>query len=144
MVDAARPQAAIRNGLRHLRGGGSLLLYPRGEIEPDPALYLDSALESLHEWSRSLTIFARHVPNLAVVPVAVGGVISRRALRHPLVRRYRDHDRRHFLAATFQMMFPIYRDARVSVVFGDALYGERATLQTVRAQMAGLLRRASL
>ncbi len=142
VVDSARPQRAMREGLRHLRGGGSLLLYPRGEIEADPGLYLESALASLAGWSRSMAIFARHAPGLAIVPVAVGGVISKRALRNPLVRLYRDHDRRHFLAATFQMMFPMYRDPRVRVVFGEALYGEGAALENVRGQMAGLLRRA--
>ena len=144
VVDSGQPHKAVREGLRHLRGGGSLLLYPRGEIEADPGLYLEAALASLEGWSRSMAIFARHAPGLAIVPVAVGGVISKRALRNPIVRLYRDHDRRHFLAATFQMMFPMYRDPRVRVVFGEALYGEGATLENVRGRMAGLLRRAGL
>ena len=106
VVEPERPQATIRLALRHLRAGGSLLLYPRGEIEADPGLYPDAARETLADWSRSFTVFARHVPDLAIVPVAVGGVISRRALENAVVRRYRDDGERHFLAATFQMMFP--------------------------------------
>ncbi len=141
VVDEARPLASTRAALRHLGDGGSVLLFPRGEIEADPGLYLDEALASLSEWSRSLELFARHVPGLAVAPVAVGGVISRRALRNPLARRYRDHDRRHFLAATFQMMFPWYRDPLISLVIGRALRGDAIKREVVRRRMAAQLRR---
>ena len=141
VVDAERPLSALRAGLRHLRAGGSLLLYPRGEIEADPGLDLESALASLPAWSDSISLFARHVPELAVVPVATGGVLSRRALRNPLVRRYRDRDKRHFLAATFQMMFACYRDPVISVCYGRALRGERASRDHVLEQMAVLLSR---
>ena len=141
VVDAARPETALRAGLRHLRAGGSLLLYPRGEIEADPGLDLEAALDSLPAWSASIELFARHVPGLAVVPVATGGVLSRRALRNWLVRRYREREKRHFLAATFQMMFAVYRDPVVSVAYGRALHGNEATRGRVLERMACLLAR---
>ncbi|MYD09437.1 MAG: hypothetical protein F4X02_05260 [Chloroflexi bacterium] len=141
VVDAVRPEAALRASLRHLRAGGSLLLYPRGEIEADPGLDLELALASLPAWSDSISLFARHVPGLAVVPAAAGGVLSRRALRNPLVRRYRDRDKRHFLAATFQMMFACYRDPLISVYYGRALQGGSAEREHAVAQMAALLAR---
>lgn len=131
----------LRSALRHLRQGKSLLLYPRGEIEADPGLYLEDALDSLQEWSRSIDFFARHVPGLAVVPVAVGGALSRRALRNPVVNLYRDRDKRHFLAATFQMMFPFYRDPVISIFFGQPLHGEAASQENVTREMAGMLSR---
>ena len=140
-VEPDTPQSALRSSLRHLRAGGSLLLYPRGEIEADPGLYLDKALATLPEWSRSIEVFARHVPDLTIVPVAVGGVISRRALRNPIARLYRNDDKRHFLAATFQMMFPVYRDPVVSVMYGNPLRGEQATYDDVQRQMSQLLAR---
>ena len=143
IVDPRHPHQATRSAIRHLRAGGSLLLYPRGEIEPDPALYPDAALASLPHWSRSLTLFVRHVPKLAIAPVAVGGLISKRALQNPIVRRYRDRDRRHFLAATFQMLFPTYRDPIVSLHFGHALSGEEATYDKVIASMSALLTHVS-
>ena len=141
VVDAERPQAALRASLRHLRAGGSLLLYPRGEIEADPALNLERALATLPQWSRSIELFARHVPDLAIVPVAAGGVLSRRALRNPLVKLYKDRDQRHFLAATFQMMFACYRDPVISVVFGRALCGNAAMREQALERMACLLAR---
>ena len=141
VVDPDQPVATFRAALRHLRAGKSLLLYPRGEIEADPCLDLESALASLTQWTGSLALFARQVPGLTIVPVAVGGLLSRRALGNAIVRRYRDRDKRHFLAATFQMMFPMYRDPVVSLRFGQPLAGERATQDQVRAQMARLLQR---
>jgi len=141
VVDPSQPVASLRAAMRHLRAGKSLLLYPRGEIEADPGLYLQTALESLPLWSGSLELFARHVPGLSIVPVAVGGVISRRALRNPIVRPYRDSDKRHFLAATFQMLFPCYRDPVISLAFGEALSGENVTRDEIIEQMASLLRR---
>lgn len=140
VVDKRAPYAAMRASLRHLRGGQSLLLYPRGEIEDDPALALEPALASLAAWSRSIEFFARHVPDLVIVPCAVGGVISRRALRNPVVRRYRDKRKRHFLAATFQMMFPFYRDPVISMHFGRPLLGGSSTRETVLRGMAQLIR----
>lgn len=140
VVDQRRPVASIRAALRQLKAGKSLLLYPRGEIEADPGLYLEAALETLPQWSRSVELLARHVPDLVIVPFAVGGVISRKALRNPIVRRYRDRDKRHFLAATFQMLFPAYRDPVISLRFGRALRGEGATRSALLAQMAVLIR----
>lgn len=144
VVDQRQPVASFRASLRHLRAGKSLLLYPRGEIEADPGLYLEAALETLSEWSRSIEHLARHVPDMVIVPFAVGGVLSRRALQNPIVRQYRESGRRHFLAATFQMMFPFYRDPVISLRFGNALCGERAKRDLVLAQMAALLRHVNV
>ena len=140
VVDQSQPVASFRACLRHLRAGKSLLLYPRGEIEADPGLHLEAALETLSQWSRSIEHLARHVPDMAIVPFAVGGVLSRRALRNPIVRQYRESGKRHFLAATFQMMFPLYRDPVISLRFGSALSGEGARRDMVLAQMNALLR----
>lgn len=144
VVEPDQPVATFRAALRQLRAGKSLLLYPRGEIEADPCLDLESALASLSQWTHSPELFARYVPELAIVPFAVGGLLSRRALRNPIVRRYRDRDKRHFLAATFQMMFPTFRDPLISLRFGEPLVGERATRDQVRARMARLLRRVHI
>lgn len=141
VVDKNDGYPALRAALRHLRAGKSLLLYPRGEIEADPALHLDEALHSLRDWSRSFEFFARHAPGLAVVPVAVGGLLSRRALRNPVVNRYRKRDKRHFLAATFQMMFPCYRDPVISLAFGEPLRADDASHEQVTRAMEGLLAR---
>src|ERR687889_1119820 len=64
-----------RAAARHLRGGGSVLTFPGGRIEPDPAV-LPGAVAALDRWSSSADLFARLIPELVVVPVVVSGVIS--------------------------------------------------------------------
>ena len=142
IIDAGQPEPALRAALRHLQAGKSLLVFPRGEIEDDPGLHLEGALSSLAGWSRSTAFFARHAPGLRVMPVAVGGLISRRALDNFIVRRYQDSDKRHFLAATFQMLFTRYRDPIVSLHFGEPMAGEAASQSEVASQMERLIRAA--
>ena len=86
---------AFRKAARHLRSGGSVITFPGGKIEPDPAV-LPGAVEALGAWSESVDLFARLVPGLAVVPAVVSGVISRAALRNPIAhlrRAPREDDR---------------------------------------------------
>ena len=111
---AGRPGVA-RAAARHLRGGGAVLTFPGGRIEPDPAV-LPGAVEALDHWSSSADLFARLTPGLAVVPVVVSGVISPSALRNPLTHLRRRRRDREWLAATLQVLIPALRnvDARVA------------------------------
>lgn len=118
-----REATAARSGLiravaRHLRADGAVLLFPGGEIEPDPAV-LPGASEALRRWSGSMELFVRLAPDLTIVPVIVSGVLAPAALRHPLTRiRSAEQDRR-WLAATLQIALPTLRDSTVRVAFGE-------------------------
>jgi hypothetical protein len=119
--ESARRSGAFRVATRHLRGGGAVLTFPGGEIEPDPAV-LPGAVEALMRWSESLDLFARLVPGLTVVPAVVSGVLSSTALRNPLIfvrRRPRD---REWLAATLQMLTPVLRNVTTRVAFGQPIH----------------------
>ena len=118
--DPGRRLPAIREAASHLRGGGTLLTFPAGKIEPDPALY-PTAAGSLANWSESVNLFARLVPGLQVLPVAVSGVISPDALRHPLTRLYRTPAQQSWVAATLQIMLSRYHDVEVDLRFGRLL-----------------------
>jgi hypothetical protein len=111
----------VRTATRYLKSGGTVLIFPAGEIEPDPAV-LPGAIEVLGRWSESLDIFARLVPDLTVVPAAISGVLSPVALHNPLVlvrRRPRD---REWLASRLQMLVPFLRNVTTRVVFGRPVY----------------------
>lgn len=109
---------SLRKASQHLRRGGALLTFPRGGIEPDPAI-MAGAYESLSGWRRSLDFFVRLAPGTTVIPVIVSGVISRAALASPLTKlRCRPEDRR-WLAASLQMLFPSLRDVLTEVRFGS-------------------------
>ncbi len=115
-----QPQARfrlVRTAARHLRRGGAVLTFPGGKIEPDPAL-MPGAIEALEHWSTSVDLFARLVPDLAVVPVIVSGVISPTALRNPLTFLRRRKEDREWLAATIQMMMPALRNVTTRITFG--------------------------
>ena len=93
---------AGREGLRHLRTGGGLLVYASAQVDPDPAL-LPGAAEALEGWSASLSLFARRVPDLQVLVAIVSGVLSPACYRHPLTRIRRDQRLRQFLAEFLQV-----------------------------------------
>jgi putative hemolysin len=120
---SAGRSGVVRAAARHLRGGGAVLTFPGGRIEPDPAV-LPGAVEALESWSSSADLFARLTPGLAVVPVVVSGVISPSALRIPLVRLRRHKRDREWLAATLQMLIPALRNVDARVQFGCPIYAE--------------------
>jgi hypothetical protein len=76
-------------------------------------------------WSRSIGLFVRLVPETAVVPAVVRGVLSPDALRHPIVRLRREARGRELLAATLQVVVRAYQLVTVRVVFGEPLRGEQ-------------------
>ncbi|MEO0563712.1 MAG: 1-acyl-sn-glycerol-3-phosphate acyltransferase, partial [Chloroflexota bacterium] len=125
--------AALRSAIRHLRKGGAILTFPRGEIEPDPALYPEAAADSLDDWSESVELLVRRVPGTQLVPAYVSGVISERALRHPLSRIYRQRAVRDYVAATLQIMFARFRDTHVTVTFGAPLAGSDIKISNISA-----------
>jgi hypothetical protein len=75
----------LRSSVRHLQGGGSLLLFPTGHVDPDPAL-APGAEQALERWSRSLELLLRKAPNTQVVLTIVSGVLTHNSLHHPLTR----------------------------------------------------------
>ncbi len=94
----------VRSAAEHLGGGGAVLVFPAGEIEPDPTVRPRAARRALTDWARSPELFARLVPGLRVLPVAVSGVLSRRALAGPVARLRRHAADREITAATLQIL----------------------------------------
>jgi 1-acyl-sn-glycerol-3-phosphate acyltransferase len=120
---AGRP-GVVRAAARHLHGGGAVLTFPGGRIEPDPAV-LPGAVEALAHWSASADLFARLTPGLEVVPVVVRGVISPSALRNPLIHLRRRKREREWLAATFQVLISALRSVNVRVDFGRPIHARQ-------------------
>jgi hypothetical protein len=132
----------LRSATRHLRGGGAILTFPAGRIEPDPAV-LPGAIEALEYWSPSADLFARLVPRLAIVPAVVSGVLSPAALRNPLTFLRRRPEDRQWLAATLQVMVPALRNVTVRVAFGQPVYAnaQGATGQVTLEETQRLIER---
>lgn len=93
----------IRESIRHLREGGALLIFPSGNIDPDPAV-LPGAEEALHRWSPSLNILLKRAPDARIVLAIVSGVLSPDSLRNPLTRLHSQLRERQKLAEFIQVL----------------------------------------
>lgn len=135
--DADGRTGLVRRVADHLRSGGAVLTFPAGTIEPDPVLRLGDALASLATWGHGVGLFVRLVPEAAVLPVAVSGVISQRMLLNPIARWRATREDRELAAATLQVLA---HDRSINPVLsaGEPLRGT-ASLGEIRSAMAGLL-----
>jgi hypothetical protein len=101
--------AALRESLDHLRGGGSLLVFPHVEVEPDPETSAD-AWQTFRNWSRGVEVMLSHVPGVRLLLVMASGVLMPRFLHHPLAKVRRSLPIRQklaeFLQVSQQMAFP--------------------------------------
>jgi hypothetical protein len=111
---------ALRDALRHLAGGGSLLIYPHIEVEPDPET-MPGAREALGEWSRALEIMLCRVPATRLQLAIVSGILLPRFIGSPLVRLRKTEARRQklaeFLQVSWHMVFPKRVRPRLHVSF---------------------------
>ncbi|MFQ5922533.1 MAG: 1-acyl-sn-glycerol-3-phosphate acyltransferase, partial [Anaerolineales bacterium] len=126
----------VRSSVRHLRGGGALLLFPRGKVEPDPA-WLPGAAESLSRWSASLGLIARSVPEAMIVTSIVSGVLARGSLRNPVTRWPRDPRKRQLLAEITQViqqaLFPYGISVSTRLSYGKPIVaGDRDARELTR------------
>jgi hypothetical protein len=101
--DAYVRMAAVRASIRHLRAGGSLLIFPSGNVDPDPDV-TPGAAEALQRWSPSMELYLRKVPQSQVVPTIVSGVLSPRWARSPITRLRKTAPDRQKVAEIFQVM----------------------------------------
>lgn len=101
--DSPGRMAALRAGIEHLSKGGVLLVYAHREVEPDPAL-LPGAHEAIADWSPSVEIMLRKVPQTRLQLVIASGMLQPRFLNHPLTRLRKQPFHRQKLAETMQIL----------------------------------------
>lgn len=99
--------AALRQSIEQLQSGGALLIFPRGLIEPDPAV-MSGAEDTLSEWSPSIELFLRKVPDARLLITIVSGVIAPSSLHNPFMRLGRNAVERQTVAEFFQVIRHIY------------------------------------
>ena len=113
----------VRQVSGHLRGGGSALTFPAGEIEPDPNVY-PGALDSLQKWTDSVGVFVRMAPETVILPVLVRNVIWDKTATHPLLKIKKTRVEREKLAAALQLLAMVMWDAKpvtVTVQIGNVV-----------------------
>lgn len=91
----------VRSIIRHLGQGGSVLIFPSGGIDPDPAL-MPGAADEIETWSPSLDLIVRRLSSVNVLITAVGGVLHDAWVKSPFVRIRRGRRNQQRLAEFFQ------------------------------------------
>lgn len=106
--------SAARGALRHLKNGGTLLVFARGTMDPDPAFMPGSEVE-LTRWTSSLGLFLRNVPQTKLAVSMISGVLSPKYINHPatLFRRGRVNKQR--LSEFFQVMYQLLVPGKLMV-----------------------------
>ena len=92
----------VRASINHLKNGGALLIFPRGDVEPDPTVS-PGAEESLKGWSPSLELFLRKVPQTLSIVAIASGVLSKKWFKNPLFRLWKKYEQRQKVAEIFQI-----------------------------------------
>jgi 1-acyl-sn-glycerol-3-phosphate acyltransferase len=131
--DPMSSMVALRNTIRHLQGGGSVLLFGTGTIEPDPALG-PGAIAALGRWKRSVEIIMRRVPGVRLVLAAVSGVLMPAFVNHPLrLVRKKPEDRRRvteYMQVITQMLFPRWFNVTVKMSFAPPVTVEELSRES--------------
>ncbi|HMK08231.1 MAG TPA: 1-acyl-sn-glycerol-3-phosphate acyltransferase, partial [Anaerolineales bacterium] len=144
-VGAHARMSALRESIRHLEEGGAVLIFPRGTVEPDPAFFPE-AESSIEKWSPSVRILLDSVPSLKWMVAVVSGVVSDRALEHPLARRKRELTERQLLAELYQIarqvMSPRWFQQTISLSLAQASAEAESSAQM--ADVVASARRALL
>lgn len=140
----ARRTAALRESIGHLRAGGALLIFAHGEVEPDPELG-PGAYEALGDWSRSIGIMLRRVPETRLQLAIASGILMPKFLRHPLVRIRKTAARRQKLAEVLQMsqqmLFPRSVRTDVHISFAEPVQASALPGGDPMAAVIGMARR---
>jgi hypothetical protein len=100
--DPYRRMVSFRTALRHLWDGKALLIFPRGEVEIDPALSAD-AVQGIDRWSFSLDLMLRKAPQTQSMVAIVSGVFSPRWFNHPILRLWKKPEQRQKIAEIIQV-----------------------------------------
>lgn len=93
----------IRSALRHLEAGGSLLLFASGGIDPDPAC-MPGSEEELKNWSGSLELFLRRVPQTKLQITMISGILLPKYVHHTFTRFRKARRDKQRISEFFQVM----------------------------------------
>ena len=111
-ADIQERMASIRNAIRHLQRGSSLLIFPSGRVEPDPAV-LPGASQAMSAWSPGLELILHRVPDTRVLVTIASGVLSPHFINNPLVKFWREKRDPQAVAEVIQIVIQMLIPNRV-------------------------------
>ncbi len=115
--------AVVRSSINHLKDGGALLIFPSGQIDPDPEV-LPKAKEAIEKWSRSIALMLRQAPETSILVTIVSGVLERKFARNPLAKIHRDPVAQRRMSEFMQVLQQLFRDRKIpetNISFGNPI-----------------------
>jgi len=103
-IDEASPTKfdIMRRVINLLQSGESVIIFPRGNLEPDPMLY-PGALDAIKLWSKSVGVFLNKVPETILQPLIISNVVVPQAWQSLLAKMAANNiKRRHQIAMIYQ------------------------------------------
>ena len=139
--DSKERLSAVRKAAAHLRGGGAVLTFPAGKIEPDPQVY-PGALESLNHWTDSAGVFLRLAPETRILPMLVSGVLWKKVVSNPFTKLKKVREDREKLGAAFQLLAQVIFNLHPLIV--TVQVGEPVGLTEIRSTEISAIHEAVL
>jgi hypothetical protein len=145
--DSYSRMGALRESLRHLKQGGALLTFPSGRLDPDPAVRPLEARVELTNWSPSIALMLRKVPQCKAAATMVSGVLSEGWFRSPVTWYRKEPHYKQKVAELFQVMAQLFFPNRSSlaprIAFGrPRSWAELSTERDTQVVMAAIIEQA--
>jgi len=104
---------AVRETIRLLEGGGCLVIFATGLIDPDPEVWgQEAASRELEGWSPSLELFMKKVPETKLIVAITSGVLDSAWAKSRLIRVAKPGLERRRLAEFGQVISQLLRPGR--------------------------------
>ncbi len=114
-IDSYVRMIVIRNAIRHLEKGGALIIFPSGHMDPEPAC-MAGAMTALNEWSKSIEIFLKKVPETMIQVAVVSHVLEERFLSNPLTHLRKGKRERQRIAEFLQVVNQMVHKSKFNLV----------------------------
>jgi hypothetical protein len=131
--DAFNRMVVMRNAVKHLKSGGTLVYLAAGHRDPDPAVYRGAA-EALDGWLDVFDSFCKYVPKLILLPAVVSGVVSTHWSHHPLTWLRRKQIDKSRLAEFGQVISQLLHPGRY-MISPSLSFGNPFTEQELRREV---------
>jgi hypothetical protein len=136
---------ALRSMVDHLQSGGALVIFARGEVEPDPAV-APGAYEDIANWSPSLEIMLRKVPDTWLQIIIASHMLLPQFTNSPIIKIRRSPPQQQklaeFIQVIQQLISPKSVDASVRLSFAPPVSASELIQGEVMPTVIQLARRA--
>jgi hypothetical protein len=103
-----------RKAIKHLQNGGAILVFARGSLDPDPA-FLPGCKEEINNWTSSLGLFLKKVPQTKLSISMVSNVLSEKYINHPATFFRKGRVNKQRLSEFFQVMYQLVSPGKLMV-----------------------------